>query len=100
MREIRALPQTFLYFVAYFLLADGLNTTGMFPAVVRNSVLIYFRNSGLDHPERLRLVFLLANHIPRYYSGCVFYHFNIWILVYPAILQAQNEDHVHDHQFL
>lgn len=27
-REVRALPQTFLYFVAYFLLADGLNTTG------------------------------------------------------------------------
>lgn len=27
-REIRALPQTFLYFMAYFLLADGLNTTG------------------------------------------------------------------------
>jgi MFS-type transporter involved in bile tolerance (Atg22 family) len=28
LREIRALPQAFLYFVAYFLLADGLNTTG------------------------------------------------------------------------
>ena len=27
-REIRSLPQTFLYFFAYFLLADGLNTTG------------------------------------------------------------------------
>jgi hypothetical protein len=27
-REVRALPQTFIYFVAYFLLADGLNTTG------------------------------------------------------------------------
>lgn len=29
LREVRALPQTFLYFLAYFLLADGLNTTGM-----------------------------------------------------------------------
>lgn len=29
-REIRSLPQTFLYFFAYFLLADGLNTTGKF----------------------------------------------------------------------
>lgn len=29
-REIRSLPQTFLYFFAYFLLADGLNTTGRF----------------------------------------------------------------------
>jgi MFS-type transporter involved in bile tolerance (Atg22 family) len=28
LREVRSLPQTFLYFVAYFLLADGLNTTG------------------------------------------------------------------------
>jgi MFS-type transporter involved in bile tolerance (Atg22 family) len=27
-REIRSLPQTFLYFFAYFLLADGLNTNG------------------------------------------------------------------------
>lgn len=27
-REIKSLPQTFLYFFAYFLLADGLNTTG------------------------------------------------------------------------
>ncbi|CAG7923257.1 unnamed protein product [Penicillium olsonii] len=27
-REIRSLSQTFLYFLAYFLLADGLNTTG------------------------------------------------------------------------
>lgn len=86
MREIRALPQTFLYFVAYFLLADGLNTTGMFPAMVGDPLLINFRNFGLDHPERLRLVFLLANHLPRYYSGCLLYHFNIWILVYPAIL--------------
>jgi MFS-type transporter involved in bile tolerance (Atg22 family) len=29
LREIRSLPQTFLYFVAFFLFADGLNTTGM-----------------------------------------------------------------------
>ncbi|OQE46700.1 hypothetical protein PENCOP_c001G08446 [Penicillium coprophilum] len=28
-REIRSLPQTFLYFFAYFLLADGLNTTAI-----------------------------------------------------------------------
>ncbi|KAM0116179.1 hypothetical protein ACP6JC_007258 [Aspergillus fumigatus] len=28
LREVRSLPQTFLYFIAYFLLADGLNTTG------------------------------------------------------------------------
>lgn len=28
LREVRSLPQTFVYFVAYFLLADGLNTTG------------------------------------------------------------------------
>lgn len=28
LRESVTLPQTFVYFVAYFLLADGLNTTG------------------------------------------------------------------------
>ncbi|KAJ5643929.1 uncharacterized protein N7484_006436 [Penicillium longicatenatum] len=36
MREIRALPQTFLYFVAYFLLADGLNTTGTLVSIIQN----------------------------------------------------------------
>jgi MFS-type transporter involved in bile tolerance (Atg22 family) len=28
MRKIRSLPQILLYYIAYFLLADGLNTTG------------------------------------------------------------------------
>lgn len=28
LREIRHLPQTFIYLVAFFLLSDGLNTTG------------------------------------------------------------------------
>lgn len=36
MREIRTLPQTFLYFVAYFLLADGLNTTGTLVTIIQN----------------------------------------------------------------
>ena len=35
-REIRSLPQTFLYFVAYFLLADGLNTTGTLVSIIQN----------------------------------------------------------------
>lgn len=30
LREVLSLPQTFVYFVAYFLLADGLNTTGQY----------------------------------------------------------------------
>ncbi|OJJ51539.1 hypothetical protein ASPZODRAFT_88026 [Penicilliopsis zonata CBS 506.65] len=34
--EIRALPQTFLYFIAYFLLADGLNTTGTLVSIIQN----------------------------------------------------------------
>ncbi|KAF9889024.1 hypothetical protein FE257_008001 [Aspergillus nanangensis] len=33
-KEVRSLPQTFLYFVAYFLLADGLNTTGKYWTLV------------------------------------------------------------------
>ncbi|KAJ5287644.1 hypothetical protein N7478_003330 [Penicillium angulare] len=36
MKEIRSLPQTFLYFVAYFLLADGLNTTGTLVSIIQN----------------------------------------------------------------
>ncbi|KAJ5887997.1 hypothetical protein N7495_008038 [Penicillium taxi] len=35
-REIRSLPQTFLYFWAYFLLADGLNTTGTLVSIIQN----------------------------------------------------------------
>ncbi|KAJ5208901.1 hypothetical protein N7449_003280 [Penicillium cf. viridicatum] len=35
-REIRSLPQTFLYFFAYFLLADGLNTTGTLVSIIQN----------------------------------------------------------------
>ncbi|KAF7714407.1 Autophagy-related protein [Penicillium ucsense] len=35
-REIRSLPQTFLYFVAYFLLSDGLNTTGTLVNIIQN----------------------------------------------------------------
>ncbi|PLB40762.1 uncharacterized protein BDW47DRAFT_82167 [Aspergillus candidus] len=37
LREVRALPQTFLYFVAYFLLADGLNTTGTLVSIIQTN---------------------------------------------------------------
>ncbi|KAF7166956.1 hypothetical protein CNMCM6106_002571 [Aspergillus hiratsukae] len=37
LREARSLPQTFLYFVAYFLLADGLNTTGTLVSIIQNN---------------------------------------------------------------
>ncbi|RAQ63848.1 autophagy-related protein Atg22B2 [Aspergillus flavus] len=36
-REVRSLPQTFLYFLAYFLLADGLNTTGTLVSIIQNN---------------------------------------------------------------
>ncbi|KAH3018296.1 hypothetical protein KXW60_006700 [Aspergillus fumigatus] len=36
LREVRSLPQTFLYFIAYFLLADGLNTTGTLVSIIQN----------------------------------------------------------------
>ncbi|OOO10218.1 Autophagy-related protein 22-like [Aspergillus oryzae] len=37
LREVRSLPQTFLYFLAYFLLADGLNTTGTLVSIIQNN---------------------------------------------------------------
>ncbi|OJJ85516.1 uncharacterized protein ASPGLDRAFT_45489 [Aspergillus glaucus CBS 516.65] len=37
LREVRSLPQTFVYFVAYFLLADGLNTTGTLVSIIQNN---------------------------------------------------------------
>ncbi|KAL4785679.1 autophagy-related protein 22-like protein [Aspergillus varians] len=36
LRKIRALPQTLLYYIAYFLLADGLNTTGTLVSIIQN----------------------------------------------------------------
>ncbi|KAL4978215.1 autophagy-related protein 22-like protein [Aspergillus desertorum] len=36
MRKIRSLPQAFLYYIAYFLLADGLNTTGTLISIIQN----------------------------------------------------------------
>ncbi|KAJ0426052.1 hypothetical protein BJY00DRAFT_272816 [Aspergillus carlsbadensis] len=37
LRKIRSLPQTVLYYIAYFLLADGLNTTGTLVSIIQNS---------------------------------------------------------------
>ncbi|KAL3453666.1 hypothetical protein BJX65DRAFT_264640 [Aspergillus insuetus] len=37
LRKILSLPQTFLYYVAYLLLADGLNTTGTLVSIIQNS---------------------------------------------------------------
>lgn len=52
-REIRSLPQTFLYFFAYFLLADGLNTTGKYDHSLENgsTQLILPRNPRQHHPK-------------------------------------------------
>ncbi|KAL4926261.1 uncharacterized protein BDV17DRAFT_269951 [Aspergillus undulatus] len=36
LRKIRSLPQAFLYYIAYFLLADGLNTTGTLVSIIQN----------------------------------------------------------------
>lgn len=36
LRQVRHLPQTFTYLVAFFLLADGLNTTGTLVSIIQN----------------------------------------------------------------
>ncbi|RAH72399.1 uncharacterized protein BO66DRAFT_418938 [Aspergillus aculeatinus CBS 121060] len=41
LRKVRSLPQTFLYFVAYFLLADGLNTTGTLVSIIQNDFVAF-----------------------------------------------------------
>ncbi|OBT71024.1 hypothetical protein VF21_10128 [Pseudogymnoascus sp. 05NY08] len=41
MREIRHLPQTFIYLVAFFLLADGLNTTGTLISIIQNDLVSF-----------------------------------------------------------
>ncbi|PYH45458.1 uncharacterized protein BP01DRAFT_415720 [Aspergillus saccharolyticus JOP 1030-1] len=41
LRKVRSLPQTFLYFVAYFLLADGLNTTGTLISIIQNDFVAF-----------------------------------------------------------
>lgn len=37
-REVKHLPQTFTYLVAFFLLADGLNTTGTLVGIIQNNI--------------------------------------------------------------
>jgi MFS-type transporter involved in bile tolerance (Atg22 family) len=41
LREIRHLPQTFTYLVAFFLLADGLNTTGTLVSIIQNNIVSF-----------------------------------------------------------
>ncbi|PSS10509.1 hypothetical protein M430DRAFT_108317 [Amorphotheca resinae ATCC 22711] len=41
LKEIRHLPQTFLYLVSFFLLADGLNTTGTLVSIIQNNVVSF-----------------------------------------------------------
>jgi len=38
LKEIKHLPQTFLYLIAFFLLADGLNTTGSLISIIQNNI--------------------------------------------------------------
>jgi len=38
LKEIKHLPQTFLYLIAFFLLADGLNTTGTLISIIQNDI--------------------------------------------------------------
>jgi MFS-type transporter involved in bile tolerance (Atg22 family) len=40
LRQYRRLPYTFIYLLAFFLLADGLNTTGSVISIVQNQVSI------------------------------------------------------------
>ncbi|PQE13869.1 Major facilitator superfamily domain general substrate transporter protein [Rutstroemia sp. NJR-2017a BBW] len=41
LREIRHLPQTFIYLLAFFLLADGLNTTSTLVSLIQNEVISF-----------------------------------------------------------
>ena len=41
LKEIRHLPQTFIYLVAFFLLADGLNTTGTLIGTIQNQLVSF-----------------------------------------------------------
>jgi len=41
LKEIRHLPQTFTYLVAFFLLADGLNTTGTLIGTIQNQLVSF-----------------------------------------------------------
>lgn len=41
LREVKHLPQTFIYLVAFFLLADGLNTTGSLISIIQNEIVSF-----------------------------------------------------------
>jgi MFS-type transporter involved in bile tolerance (Atg22 family) len=41
LQEMRHLPQTFMYLLAFFLLADGLNTTGTLVGIIQNNIVSF-----------------------------------------------------------
>ncbi|KAF4635583.1 hypothetical protein G7Y89_g2510 [Cudoniella acicularis] len=41
LREVTHLPQTFIYLIAFFLLADGLNTTGTLISIIQNQIVSF-----------------------------------------------------------
>ena len=41
LKEVRYLPQTFTYLLAFFLLADGLNTTGTLVSIIQNDIVSF-----------------------------------------------------------
>jgi MFS-type transporter involved in bile tolerance (Atg22 family) len=41
LKELRYLPQIFIYLVALFLLADGLNTTGTLVSIIQNNIVSF-----------------------------------------------------------
>ena len=82
--EIKHLPQTFLYLIAFFLLADGLNTTGTLVSVIQNNVVSFS--------------FLEITYLGLSQAACSIT--STWILVYPEVFRHQNEIHVHGYECL
>ncbi|KAG6835115.1 hypothetical protein H0H93_004704, partial [Arthromyces matolae] len=64
-KQYKKLPYTFIYLFAFFLLADGLNTTGT-----------------------------LVEHLPRSRTSDYVHGIDAWVLVYPEVLEIEYEDDV------
>ncbi|KAI5782573.1 autophagy-related protein 22-like protein [Geopyxis carbonaria] len=91
LRESMRLPQTFLYLIAYFLLSDGLNTTGTLVSIVQNQQ-IEFSFLALTYLGLTQAVCSIAStlgcwYLQRYFkisSKAMFVFTNVFSVVIPV----------------
>ena len=95
MKQYKKLPYTFIYLVAFFLLADvrrfHASRTMTFLSR-RNAGSQYHRDAGFHMSERQVPVLVLAEHVPGPVSSNYVHHQHARLLVHPAVLEDSYEE--------